>query len=59
MLSAAVAKVVPDAGIHLSAEFPSEVGNRLSVWFNMARLGDVLLNVAHLMQQRVEQLLSR
>lgn len=59
MLSTAVTKVVPDAGIHLPAEFPSEVGNRLSVWFNVACLGDMFLNVAHLMQERIEQFLSR
>ena len=59
MFPAAVTKVVPDAGIHLPAEFPSEVGNRLSVWFNVACLGDVLLNVAHFMQERIEQFFSR
>lgn len=59
MLPTAVAKVVPDTGIHLPAEFSCEVGNRFSVWFNVACLGDMLLNVAHFMQERIKQFLSR
>lgn len=59
MFSAAVAEVVPDAGVHLSTELPSEVGNWFSVWLNVACLGDMFFNVAHFVQERVKQFRSR
>lgn len=54
MSTATIAEIVPDAGVHLTCEFSAEVGNRLPVWFYMACPYDMLLNVAHLMHQRIE-----